>query len=99
MAIADFDPSLNARKVAEHEGRSLISLNRDIREGRFPPPDYCVGHYRYWKLSTVIRARERKIGEAATKTASRRRAQLEAAERARAAQQRMRDKAADVNAV
>jgi len=84
VTIADFDPSLSARKVADFDDRSLVSLNRDIRKGKFPPPDYTIGQYRYWKLSTVIRAREHRIGEAAAKAAKRRQAQLEAAARARA---------------
>jgi hypothetical protein len=82
--VIEFDPSLNARKVCEHEGRSRPALNRDIREGRFPPPDYCIGQNRFWKLSTVIRARELRIAEAAANAKAKRRVQLENANRARA---------------
>jgi hypothetical protein len=85
IVFESFDPSLNARKVAEHEGRSIASLNRDIREGRFPPADYCIGQYRFWRLSTVVRARELRINEAAAKAATQRKTQLAAAARARAA--------------
>ena len=88
MNITDFDPSLNARKVCEHEGRSLVSLNRDVREGRFPEPDYTIGQYRFWKLSTVVRHRERRIAESAHKAAAQRQAQLEGVERARAGRKR-----------
>jgi predicted DNA-binding transcriptional regulator AlpA len=84
----DLDPSLNSRQVCEHMGRSLPTLNRDVREGKFPPPDYTVGQYRFWKLSTVIRARERRIGEAAAKAGTVRKQQLEAAARARAAKRK-----------
>ena len=84
MNITDFDPSLNARKVCEHEGRSLVSLNREVREGRFPQPDYTIGQYRFWKLSTVVRHRERRIAESAHKAAAQRRTQLDAAANARA---------------
>ena len=84
MNITDFDPSLNARKVCEHEGRSLVSLNRDVREGRFPEPDYTIGQYRFWKLSTVVRHRERRIAESAHKAAAQRQMQLEGAAKARA---------------
>lgn len=84
MNIPDLDRSLNARAVAVFEGRSIVSINRDIRAGRFPPPDYTIGQFRYWKLSTVIRARERRIGEAAARAGVQRQEQLENAERARA---------------
>jgi hypothetical protein len=95
VSITDFDPSLNARKVCEHEGRSLPSLNRDIREGKFPGPDYCIGQYRFWKLSTLVRFRERRIADAAHKAAAQRKAQLDAAANARdARQQRRRERQA-----
>lgn len=90
MSIPDLDRTLNARAVCEFRGRSLPTLNRDIREGRFPPPDFTVGQWRYWKFSTVIRAREREIGEAAANAAALRRRHLEDAERARAARARKR---------
>jgi hypothetical protein len=83
VSITDFDPSLNARKVCEHEGRSLPALNRDIREGRFPQPDYTIGQYRFWKLSTVIRHRERRIAASAHQAAAQRATQLDAAAHAR----------------
>ena len=79
----DLDRSLNARAVAEFEGRSIVSINRDIRAGRFPVPDYTIGQNRYWKLSTVIRHRERRIADSATKTGAQRARQLAAVERAR----------------
>jgi hypothetical protein len=85
-----FDPSLGARKVAAHEGRSLVSINRDIRNGRFPQPDYTIGQYRFWKLSTLIRARERRIAESAHRAAAQRQKQLDAAANARDTQQRKR---------
>jgi hypothetical protein len=88
--MIDFDPSLNARRVCEHEGRSLPALNRDIREGRFPQPDYTVGQFRYWKLSTVVRHRERRIAEDATRARAQRESQLKSAARARSARERKR---------
>jgi hypothetical protein len=91
VSVADLDRSLNARQVADFRARSLVSLNRDIRENKFPPPDYTSGQYRFWKLSTVIRAREREIAESAAKAAKRRQAQLEAAARARAGRDRVRE--------
>ena len=90
MTIADFDPSLSARKVADFDDRSLVSLNRDIRKGKFPPPDYTIGQYRYWKLSTVIRAREERIAAAGNNKEALRATQLANAARARAGRDRAR---------
>jgi hypothetical protein len=86
----ELDPSLSARKVADFESRSIVSINRDVRNGRYPQPDYTIGQYRFWKLSTLIRARERRIGESAAKAAAQRQAQIDAAERARAGQREKR---------
>jgi hypothetical protein len=80
----DIDPSLNARDVARFEAISLPTVNRRVRQGLLPRPDYTVGPYRFWKLSTLVAARERQIGEHAAKQAATRKAQLEAAARARA---------------
>ena len=88
--MTDLDRSLNARAVAKFEGRSIVSINRDIRAGRFPPADYVIGQFRYWKLSTVIRARERRIGEAAARAGAQRQEQVEAAATAREARRRKR---------
>jgi hypothetical protein len=90
MTIVDIDPSLNARGVCEFEGRSLPSLNRDLREGRFPQPDYMIGQYRYWKLSTVVRHRERRIADANARARALRETQLDAAAKARDGRQRAR---------
>ena len=92
--IDDFDPSLNARSTARFWDSSIPTLNRDVRERRHPPPDYTNGQYRFWKLSTLVRERERRIGEAAHKTAALRQAQLGAAANARDAQKRKRAAAA-----
>src|SRR5262249_59535134 len=94
VTIADFDPSLSARKVADFDDRSLASLNRDIRKGKFPPPDYTIGQYRYWKLSTVIRAREERIAKCAAANEALRATQLANAARARAGRDRVREERA-----
>jgi predicted DNA-binding transcriptional regulator AlpA len=88
--INELDPSLNARSVALFEGISVVTLNRLIREGKFPQADYLRGPYRFWKRSTVICARERRIAESAHRVAEQRAAQLDAAARARGAQRRKR---------
>jgi hypothetical protein len=72
----DLDPSLNAGSVARFENISIVTLNRRIREGRFPPADYTHGQYRFWKRSTVLIARERRIAEHADEHARLRKAQL-----------------------
>jgi hypothetical protein len=92
-----FDPSLGARKVAQHEGRSIVAINRDIRRGRFPAADYTIGAYRFWKLSTLVRWRERRIAESAHQTAVQRQAQLDSAAHARAEQKRKRTTTAAAN--
>jgi predicted site-specific integrase-resolvase len=84
------DPSLNAGDAARFWGVSIVTLNRNIREGRHPPADFTNGPYRFWKLSTLVRARERRIAESAHETAALRRAQLKAAEHARVERQRKR---------
>jgi hypothetical protein len=84
----DLDPSLNAGSVARFENISIVTLNRRIREGRFPSADYTHGQYRFWKRSTVLIARERRIAEHADELARQRQTQLEAAERARAGRKR-----------
>jgi hypothetical protein len=89
----DLDPSLNAGSVARFENISIVTLNRRIREGRFPPADYTSGPYRFWKRSTVLIARERRIAENAERLARQRQAQLDAAANARAAQKRKRQAA------
>jgi hypothetical protein len=91
VAITDLDPSLNSRGVCDFKGGSLAALNRDIREGRFPQPDYVIGQYRYWKLSTLTRWREQMIVDSANKLARRRKTQLDAAAHARAARKRAAD--------
>jgi predicted DNA-binding transcriptional regulator AlpA len=90
VSMNDLDPSLNARAVCNFKGGSLPALNRDIREGRFPQPDYVIGQYRYWKRSTLVRWREQQIADSADKLAERRKVQLDAARRARDAQKRKR---------
>jgi hypothetical protein len=84
IADRDLDPSLNAGSVARFENISIVTLNRRIREGRFPQADYLSGPYRYWKRSTILIARERRIAENAEKLARQRQAQLDAAANARA---------------
>ena len=84
----DLDPSLNSASVARFENISIVTLNRRIREGQFPAADFMHGPYRYWKRSTVLIARERRIAENAEKVARQRQAQLEGVERARAARKR-----------
>jgi hypothetical protein len=86
----DFDPALNARSVADFEDISIPTLNRRIREGTFPPADYCHGAYRFWLRSSVLAARERRLAENPGKLAHHRQAQLDAADRARAAQREKR---------
>jgi hypothetical protein len=87
------NPSFNAGSVARFEDCSVSTLNRRIREGRFPPPDFRHGPYRYWLRSTVVAARARRITEF-TEEAQQRKAQLDAAANARAAQKRKRAAAA-----
>lgn|SRR5262249_22376948 len=86
----DIDPALNAGAVARAEGISIITLNRRVRVGKFPPPDFLHGQYRYWKRSTVLAARERAIQASASELDRRRQALLAAAANARAARERKR---------
>jgi hypothetical protein len=90
----DLDPSLNAGSVARFENISIVTLNRRIREGRFPPADFTSGQYRYWKRSTVLISREQRIAENAEKVARERQAQFTAAEYARDVRKRKRQAAA-----
>jgi hypothetical protein len=80
----DIDPSLNAAGAARFEAISIPTMNRRIRKGQHPRPDYTVGPYRFWKLSTLVAARELRIAESAAKAKTQRKTQLEAATRARA---------------
>jgi predicted site-specific integrase-resolvase len=98
VPIDDLDRSLNAGDVARFWGISMPTLNRDVREGRHPPADYTNGQYRFWKLSTLIRARERRIAESAHKAAAQRQEQLNAAARARTAQRQKRERQATTDA-
>jgi hypothetical protein len=93
IADHDLDPSLNAGSVARFENISIVTLNRRIREGRFPRADFTSGQYRYWKRSTVLIARERRIAENAEKLGRQREAQLNAAAQARAGRDRKRQAA------
>jgi len=86
----EIDPAMNAGAVARAEGISLVTLNRRIRVGKFPLPDFLHGQYRYWRRSSVLAARARAIQDSSDRLERRRRAQLEAAARARAARQRAR---------
>jgi hypothetical protein len=95
--IDDFDPSLNAGSTARFWDISIPTLNRDVRERRHPPADYTNGQYRFWKLSTLVRERERRIGESAHKAATLRQAQLGAAANARDAQKRKRQAAVEAS--
>jgi hypothetical protein len=89
------NPSFNAGSVARFEDISISTLNRRIREDRFPPPDFQHGPYRYWLRSTVLAARERRIAECAQERSQQHQAQFEsAAANARAAQKRKRQAAA-----
>jgi hypothetical protein len=90
----DLDRSLNAGGVARFWGISIVTLNRDVRKGRHPGPDYLHGQYRFWKLSTLIRARERRIAESAHQIATTRQRQLVAADRARTVQRQKRERQA-----
>jgi hypothetical protein len=92
--IDDLDPSLNAGSTARFWDISIPTLNRDVRERRHPPADYTNGQYRFWKLSTLVRERERRIGESAHKAAAQRQEQLDAAARARTAQRQKRERQA-----
>jgi hypothetical protein len=87
MPIADLDPSMNARSVCKFRDCSLPTLNRDVRSGRFPPPDFTSGPYRYWKSSTVIRHREHQITASAAQASALREKQLDQAAEARRARQ------------
>jgi hypothetical protein len=80
--------SYNTREVADIRGGSVVSLRRAVREGKYAQPDFYHGPYAYWTEETVLREREREIRESAARVAHRRAAQLEAAERARAAKKR-----------
>jgi hypothetical protein len=83
MHATDIDLSLNAADAARFEAISIPTMNRRIRKGLHPRPDYCVGPYRFWKLSTLVAARERRIGESAAKSAAKRQTQLLQAAHAR----------------
>jgi hypothetical protein len=85
---------LKAREVAEIRGGSVPALNRDVREGRYAPPDFYHGPHRIWTEETVRSERDREIRESAARVAGRREAQLQAAERAREARRRKRAKRA-----
>jgi len=91
----DIDPALNAGAVARAEGISIVTLNRRIRTGKFPPPDFLHGQYRYWRRSSVLAARAREIQDSADRLERRRQALLAAAANARAARQRKRAERAE----
>jgi hypothetical protein len=93
----DYDPSLSAASVAAHEDCSVITLDRRIRLGQFPRADFQQGPYRYWKLSTVLAARERRIAQTAETIKRRREKQAASAAAARAAHMQKRKRAADGN--
>jgi hypothetical protein len=83
LSALDIDPTLNAVSTARFWDTSIPTLNRRIRKGQHPPADFVVGPYRFWKLSTLVAARERRIGEAAAQAGAQRKALLEAAAHAR----------------
>ena len=78
------DPLMNAGNAARFEGISIPTMNRRIRTGDFPPPDYVHGQIRYWKRSTILAAREKRIAKYATANELLRETQLANAARARA---------------
>jgi hypothetical protein len=80
----DDDPSLNTGSVARFWDVSVPTLRRDVRDGKHPPPDYRSGQYAFWKRSTLIHERERRIAASAAKAARLRQTQLTAAANARA---------------
>jgi hypothetical protein len=49
MRDTDIDLSLNAADAARFEAISIPTMNRRIRKGQHPRPDYTVGPYRFWK--------------------------------------------------
>jgi hypothetical protein len=80
----DDDPSKNTTSTARFWDCSVSALRRDIREGRHPPPDYRSGQYAFWKTSTLVRERERRIAASAAKAERLRAKQVKAAAIARA---------------
>jgi hypothetical protein len=88
--LIDDDPSLNTGSVARFWDVSIPTLRRDVREGRHPPPDYRSGQYAFWKRSTLIRERERRIAASAATAARLRQSQLNAAAHAREERKRKR---------
>jgi predicted DNA-binding transcriptional regulator AlpA len=47
------DPILSKSHVAILRGVSLSTLDREVRRGRFPPPEEASLRRRGWRLSTV----------------------------------------------
>jgi predicted DNA-binding transcriptional regulator AlpA len=86
----DDNPSMNAASVARFEDISIPTLNRRIREGAFPRPDFMHGPLRYWLRSTVLAARAQRMAKSAEQFTAKRAEQLRAAESARVARERKR---------
>jgi hypothetical protein len=90
----DDDPSLNTKSTAQFWDVSVPTLRRDVRDGKHPPPDYRNGQYSFWKRSTLVRERERRIAASAAKAERLREAQNAAAKHARTVRDRRQRAAA-----
>ena len=84
----DFDPAWPISVVAEFEGRSPVSINRAIREGKFPREDFRIGKIRFWLRSTCVRTRTERIAQTAAEDAALRERMLADAQRAQAERKR-----------
>jgi hypothetical protein len=49
------DRKLSKHQVAFRDGRSMRSIDRDVKAGKFPPPDDIINGRLYWRLSTLQR--------------------------------------------
>jgi hypothetical protein len=96
--LIDDDPSLNTKSVARFWDISIPTLRRSVRTGGHPPPDYRSGEYAFWKRSTLIRERERRVAETAAKAARLREKQLNSAANARAGRRKQPTETTDTAA-
>src|SRR5215831_9076431 len=85
------DPLLNTRDGAALEGISIPTFKRRVKAGDIPPPDLVYGQRPYWKRSTILIAREKRIAKCTALNEEIRAAQLANAARARAGRDRVRE--------
>lgn len=60
---AGVEPAYGYREFEQLGEGSRWRIDRTVREGRYPPPDYYIGRNPRWLASTIQRHREALIAQ------------------------------------